>query len=234
VMYFADDGSCSWAGLGTVSNHNPAAGGWAMINGLARLDVMGHELGHNEGLGHSSLEWCTSGGVRNSDGPGCTRRDYADPYDVMGIAWGTTGQLNAAQRDAIGLLPSGGISTVNGAARVTLAPLEGTTGLRSVRLVDGSARYWLEYRTAVGRDSWIDNANLYYYSAPGSGIVVHRADGLANWGEDTQLVDTSPQGSSLGLAALKAGGTWTAASGHLHIAVVSTSSGAAVLDVTRP
>jgi hypothetical protein len=235
LAYFNNFDTCGWAGLGTVSAHNPAAGGWLMINGVARLDVIGHELGHNQGLGHSSLRWCTrSAGVRVSDAnSGCTVQPYGDPYDIMGIAWGTSGYLNAAQRDALGLLSPGGIVDIPDSGQVTLAPLASSTGTRAVRLVDGSARYWLEYRTSTGRDIWLDGSpSTSWYAVPGSGVVVHRADSLGP-GQDTELIDTRPIGPDLDRAALQAGEQWAAASGLLRVKVLSASAGGAVVEITR-
>jgi hypothetical protein len=229
VGYAKNDGACGWAGLATVSNNDPGAGGWAVINGTARLDVMGHELGHNLGLGHSNLRWCAPGGLRSADAAsGCTVEPYRDPYDIMGIAWGTSGNLNVAQRHQLGLLSPGGITDFTG-GELTLAPLGGTTGTRAARMTDGTARYFLEYRTKTGRDGWVDGSPATSgYAIPGSGVVVHRADTLRAGG-GTQLLDAHPVGASLDRAALRAGESWASPSGQVTLTVVSTSATGAVV-----
>jgi hypothetical protein len=233
LAYAAQDSGCAWAGMATISNHDPGYGGWVVINGLARLDVVGHELGHNLGLGHSSLRWCpAAGGTRTADAAsGCQVQSYRDPYDIMGIAWGTSGNLSAVQRDALGLLSPGGITELSGGGQATLAPLGATSGVRGARLVDGTARYWLEYRTAAGRDSWVDGSSATsWYAVPGAGVVIHRADTLkAGW--DTELIDTQPTGAKLDRAALRAGESWSSPSGKVTVTVVSTSASGAVVRV---
>ncbi|HEY0485005.1 MAG TPA: hypothetical protein VGD72_01990 [Mycobacteriales bacterium] len=228
LAYATNDPTCQWAGLATISNNDPGYGGWAVINGTARLDVMGHELGHNLGLGHSNLRWCDSGGVRTTEAATCTVQPYRDPYDIMGIAWGTSGNLSAPQRDQLGLLSPGGITDLT-AGQLTLAPLGGTAGVRGARLTDGTARYFLEYRTKTGRDSWIDgSAATSGYAVPGSGVVIHRADTLKPGG-GTQLLDGNPIGAKLDRAALRAGEAWTSPSGKVTLTVVSTSATGAVV-----
>jgi hypothetical protein len=233
LAYAAKDTGCGWAGMATISDHDPGYGGWVVVNGLARLDVIGHELGHNLGLGHSSLRWCTtSTGTRTADAAsGCQLQPYRDPYDIMGIAWGTSGNLSAVQRDALGLLSPGGITDLSGGGEATLVPLGASSGVRGARVVDGSARYWLEYRSAAGRDSWIDGGSATsWYAVPGAGVVVHRADSLRA-GTDTELIDTQPSGSKLDRAALRAGESWTSPSGKVTVTVVSVSAAGAVVRV---
>ena len=63
--------------------------------------------------------------------------------------------------------------TVQGAAAtITLAPLAGT-GTRALRLTDADGvDYWLEYRTATGRDAWLGTGDDL--RALGAGVLLRQ------------------------------------------------------------
>ncbi|WP_448626974.1 hypothetical protein [Geodermatophilus sp. URMC 64] len=149
--------------------------------------VTAHELGHNFGLGHSSLVHCDG----TVDADPCGVSAYGDLYDVMGASWEQFGTLSAPQADLVGLLPGDQVSTVETftpSASYRLAPTSDRAGVRALQLVGrDDSEYWLEYRTATGRDAYLGTADNRYGLEQG---VLLR---LATYDDDTSLLfDGSP------------------------------------------
>ncbi|MGY1634789.1 zinc-dependent metalloprotease family protein, partial [Geodermatophilus sp. SYSU D01186] len=176
-------------GLGTVG---PAidSGGMSYVQ-AAVTSVVAHEFGHNLGLSHAAGLQCDRS-VEESGTSACQVDDYGDRYDVMGVSWQQVGSLGAPHAALLGLLPPGSAPSVNAgapAAEYTLAPLGSRTGTRAVQLttVDGT-RYWLEYRTPTGQDSWLGTPDSW----PGleSGVLLRRAISTDN--RTSLLLDPTP------------------------------------------
>ncbi|SCX47518.1 D-mannose binding lectin, partial [Klenkia marina] len=215
-------------GLGTVGS-SIGSGGYSYVQ-ASRLSVMGHELGHNFGLGHSSELQCNS----SLEAGSCRTRDYYDFYDIMGISWDQVGTLNAAQAARLGLLPSSeqvALTTSNATTTVTLVPVAASSGTRAIKLTaaDGTV-YYLEYRQASGRDAWLgDSRNAYGLT---SGVVLRRASSGAN---TSLLLDGSPSGSAGWdgdmQQALPVGAAVQVAGGDFHVVVQRTDAGSAAVRV---
>jgi hypothetical protein len=153
----------------------------------------------------------------------------------MGISWGRMGSLNAPQAARIKLLPASQIQslTVEGAAATTtLAPLAGGTGTRALRLTDADGvGYWIEYRTATGRDAWLGTGDDL--RALGSGVLLRRAGRLP---DTSVLLDGTPAAATGWdadfQAALPIGTAVPVSGGDFSVVVQSVSAAGAVVTVT--
>lgn len=236
VVYFRTLPACGGiAGLGTVGSGR-SSGGVLWSNGFNTTGVLGHELGHNLSLGHSSTLVCTEAGTRVTDAAAgsCTKRAYQDTNDIMGVAWQNQGFLNGSHLRYLGLLTSSTSQaqpTTTG--RVTLAPLSSDSGMRLLTLTDGDTHYVVEYRAAVGQDTWMGGLGGWGTT----GVTVRRefdlAAGTGFSARESFLLDGDPttQDASFGsLDAAVSQGHWVElAAGALRIRVVSHSSSGAVV-----
>ncbi|MGD9954521.1 MAG: zinc-dependent metalloprotease family protein [Candidatus Nanopelagicales bacterium] len=235
VVYFRTLAACSGiAGLGTVGSDR-SSGGVLWSNGYNTTSVLGHELGHNLSLGHSSTLACTANGSRVTDAAGssCTKKPYLDTSDIMGVSWQNQGYLNGSHLRYLGLLTSSASQAQPTASgRITLAPLAGASGMRLLTLADGTTKYVLEYRTATGMDSWMADD-------PGwgtAGVTVRReVVGSTTFPlRESFLLDGDPSTADATFGSLHAAlptGRWIdLAGGELRVRVVSTSASGAVVD----
>ena len=235
VVYFRTLAACGGiAGLGTVGS-DKTSGGVLWSNGYSTTGVIGHELGHNLSLGHSSTLACTSGGARVTDAgdAACVKKPYLDTNDIMGVSWQNQGYLNGSHLRYLGMLASSAAQAQpTSSGRVTLAPLAVGLGLRLLTLTDGTTSYVVEYRTAVGQDAWMSGATGW----GSTGVTVRRETrgSVAFPLRESFLLDGDPTTADATFGALDAslpGGHWVSlADGGLRLKVASTSTTGAVVD----
>ncbi|MFN8169255.1 MAG: hypothetical protein U0S36_10770 [Candidatus Nanopelagicales bacterium] len=240
VVYFEDMAACgSIAGLGTLGS-GPSSGGMLWTNGHTSTGVIGHELGHNLGLGHSQELDCTYAGTRIMDAPpaSCTRRSYWDTNDIMAVSWWNQGFLNASHLRRLGVLEAGAEVAPTTSTTVSLKPLAGSAGQRVLTLASGADRYVVEYRAATGLDSWM--ATEPGWGAPG--VTVRREfdqksvpSGQSFPLHESFLLDGDPATDDPSFGHVRTVvpvGTWMGlAGGSLGIRVTSQSAAGAVVEV---
>ena len=220
--------TCSYA-LAQVGA-SPATGGMSYVRDTVP-SVIAHEFGHNFGLGHSSARQCDAAVESGS----CRTNAYRDYYDVMGVSWAQLGSLNAAQAARLGVLPAAqqqSLTVRGGAVSVTLTPISGRSGTRAVRLTDAEGvDYWLEYRTATGRDAWLGTAADRYRLQ--TGVLLRRAEGLP---DTSILLDGTPGAASAWATdlqtALPVGVAVPVSGGDFTVVVQGVTAAGAVLTVT--
>ena len=153
----------------------------------------------------------------------------------MGVSWAQLGSLNAAQAARLGVLPAAqqqSLGVQGGAVSVTLAPISGRSGTRAVRLTDAEGvDYWLEYRTATGRDAWLGTAANRYRLQ--TGVLLRRAEGLP---DTSVLLDGTPGAASAWgtdlQTALPVGAAVPVSGGDFTVVVQGVTAAGAVLTVT--
>jgi hypothetical protein len=235
------------------------------------VPVLLHEFGHNLGLGHAGAGMCRSStavdaplsqyahAADKDTSVACPVEEYGDFVDIMGYSVsGARPHLSTPQRLRAGFQADATTLRDPGTRQqVTVGALDGaatTAGGRAVQVVDplSGDTYWVEYRTASGRDatsaefrgatprcSSLD-ATLVRCALNGDRAVgevrVLRAMPLFGSAVSTAVVAAGPvKAGDLTRrdTHLDAGESFTSTGGGFTVAVRSTSpSGGAVLDVS--
>jgi len=218
--------ACGWAGLGEV----PGSQTWS--NQYNTLGVIGHELGHNFGLGHANSLPCNGATI----GTNCplARPEYGDPWDIMGNV--STRSVNAWQKNSRGWVPDAKVAThPGGTASYTLSPLTSPGGtLYAVQVPAAVHRtYWIEYRQATGFDAGLP-------ASATNGAIIHLG-GLMHQGDrseygcwDTCFLDMVPATSSMTDGALQVPGAFVDAQTGVTISALSKGAGGLTVSVASP
>ena len=234
--------TCAWGGRGTVGpgelgdlvtwlNYQPYEG-----------PTYAHEFGHNLGLWHTGYLQCWND-TRTANvtlSANCDQRTYNDPWDLMSAPLNWPGMLATINRQRIGVLPVTDNPLIMDSQRVTLKPVAAGSGVRGFQLQAGNVQYFVEYRTPVGLDDWIDDSTYVdpkgvTRTDPGGGVTVRRQDDFFGQFGEIDLLDFHPDANPLSYQwhpGLEAGESYTIADHGITLSVVSTSSTAAVVDVT--
>jgi hypothetical protein len=232
LLYVSRTAPSCGAGLAQVGS-GIAAGGRLWVTDVM-TSLIAHEFGHNFSLGHASARQCHA----SVDAGSCRVVAYDDGYDVMGYSWGEVGSLGAPHAHRLDVLAPGRVVTVAAGSPVTtvsLSPVSSTSGVRALRLVDGSgAQYWLELRTATGRDDWLGTGRDVF--GLGAGVLVRQA---ATGADTSLLLDASPSPSSgwdqdRQVSLRTAGQQVVLAGGRFRVELRSVSAGAAEIRVSGP
>ena len=230
---------CPGGGIGTVGETLGSGGKSALAIKSGGVDQLGaHELGHNVGLGHANIEYCSTGGS-------CAVDEYGNAYSVMadyltGASEPNPPALDSVYRQALGLtsstevrpvtLPHGAPAKVTTSVRI--APREATAGTRAAEVTDPwtGQKLLVEYRSGTGRD-----ANVVY-TRPGyaedlndsssaefrPGVVISRVESPDAETGPVDLLMTKRVDSDSVVTSFRAGETFTSADGNITVGVTAT------------
>ena len=226
LVYAFPQNACTWQGRGSVGG-NPSQ---AWINEWFELGIVGHELGHNFGLYHSRSMDCGSVSIGGS----CTTDEYGDVFDLMGGA--NSAHFNLFQKERLGWINSGTnppISTVSTSGTYWLESVEVNTfnpkGLKILKSTDpvtgAKTWYYVERRASIGFDNFLTgNANVL------NGVIIRT--GSESSGQDTYLLDMTPESTSWYDPAVVMGQSFTDTSAGVTITPISVDANGALVDVS--
>ena len=161
-------------GVATQAAAGVDRSGLVWVNGVPMASVLAHELGHNLGLDHSNTLTCVSDGNRVTDAPAgsCISHEYMDLTDVMGISHDNVGMLGPVHLARLGLLSESDVTeiTADSVGEFALPAYSGSER-RILRLRAGSNTYYVIYRSASGRDSWLRDGGGF----GDPGVAIYRA-----------------------------------------------------------
>ncbi|WP_405756602.1 LPXTG cell wall anchor domain-containing protein [Streptomyces sp. NBC_01420] len=153
MVFPAQKTGCDWAGLGSV----PGPYTWINLYGTAGgLGVVGHEFGHNLGLGHQMRSMCTDGDLVDCKENGTSAKS------MMG-GGGTAAGISAPEMIRADWLADSEKVKVAKSGTYTLRSLHGDgNGIRALDIPMGEDRLVVEYRHAAGSfDQDIEGVHAY-------------------------------------------------------------------------
>ena len=231
---------CIWDGRGLLGDV-AKPGGTLILQNTTNPEVLAHELGHNLGLGHSSLETCKNGASDGSWG-NCTAVEYGSATDLMSNNRRTS-PLAAYHMWRLGLISNDDIARPRTTTSVVLQPISATSGTRALFMRDDTATYWVEFRQEDAVNGI--KAGLVVYRTdppPGSAVVSPiAADATDYIGEglttDIWMINLgdykyTPWVSGSGSPSLAEGVQFKTAFGGASIAAHANADGTATVAVT--
>lgn len=220
VVPASDD--CEWSGLAYVS------GTTAWINGEPSARSVGHEIGHNLGLGHASSLSCKGPGGRVSLSAECEKADeYGDPFTLMGS--GGTLHVNGIHKTQLGWLAPTNVVDVTRSGTYQLAPLGTTSALpQLLRISRGASALVVDYRQPV--------AVFERFGGPFEprGGVTARLTSGSGAHRQSLLIDASPATSTYADAILAVGRTLTDTATNIQLTTLAAEPDRALVDVVIP
>ena len=238
----ADESLNCYYGYGSLGIWDDTHPAMTFVSNLNQ-SLLAHELGHNLGLHHANALHCAvtdPGFTTEGDDvvwpDECVRQEYGDLFDVMGFSGESYGEgnLNAAHLDGLGLLPTAVQTVGTGTEQdVRIARLSAAaTAVRAAKIVDDwGNRYWVEYRTATGRDAITAADNP---QEPSLGVRILKDDPAQKVYGASFVLDATPtpydtdQQNSLAV-----GTSFTSENGLVTVTVASVDADGANLSITN-
>ena len=230
IIYLFPKNACGFAGAASVGG-SPS---YVWLNGDISLRIAGHEVGHTLGLAHAHGLECGSTIV----GDNCTSWEYADTLDIQGQR---PGNFNTFNMELLGWFSSGDVQTASSSGQYDIEPYGAArNGLpKSIKVERGQnpdtgRREWffIEYRTAVGYDSIIDEDSAFDSANLHNGVVIRI--GEENSVNSGYMLDMTP-GSDLIFdwfdPALESGLSFTDPESGITITTSSVSANSARIHV---
>lgn len=217
--------NCKWGGLGRIgfdtfqTPNGSKSLGASLIkisNNAVPTGTVGHEIGHNLKLYHAAFADCGSAILSSN----CTRTEYGDPYDIMGISK-NLGHYNAYHKWIAGFLDNSTMPTITNSGTYSLTNYEAIgTGLKALRI------------QRSGQDA------IYLENRP-QGLLIHQyrktsyqtSNGTST--TDTDLLDGSPPGDA-NTPFFPVGATFTDPSTQIKIKLLDRTESLARVQITIP
>ena len=221
--------SCLWGGMAMIG------GGTSWINGAYNRDsglrLVGHELGHNLGLHHSSSYYdCTDqSGQPTPISSNCKVGEYGDQSDIMGMNTGPFGtrHMNNFKKGRLGWYTPANTQTAATNGTYDIVPIEeASTGVQALRIQRDSTKYWyLEYRRPFGFDEW-DAADPVV-----NGVSIRLAPSYSTRSR-SYLIDTTPDTRGNNDYPLAVNETFHDPVKNVSIKTISTDSQSATVEIS--
>ncbi len=236
--------ACGWTDL-EFSGPTSAGYGLTMTNGTVNNTwVAEWAILFNNGVTSTGSLDCRDGSTPVPLSSDCSKRVGTNPWDPASEhPYGQVGNPIASTLWEFGVFsdtdyPSVAVGTPQ---TITVQRLGAGSGLRGFYFDIAGYRYHVDYRTAVGLDSWIDDRTYASSTGtrtdPGGGVTVHRqslTDGV--WSRT--VVDFHPETRSVQDTerhpGLDAGESYTSPDGFWKISVTSETASSATLDLSFP